>query len=44
MKWLPDIKENKAENPHHKHKFSFNDFQIIKRLGTGDYSTVYLAR
>jgi hypothetical protein len=44
MKWLQNIKYNKADNPQHKSKFSFKDFFIVKKLGTGDYSTVYLAR
>lgn len=43
MKWLPGIKENMPNNHYPKHKFSFEDFFIVKRLGVGDYSTVYLA-
>ena len=38
------MKDDKGEIHYHKHKFSFKDFFIVKRLGTGDYSTVYLAR
>jgi hypothetical protein len=32
------------EEPHHQPKRSFEDFEIIQKLGKGDYSIVYLAR